>query len=91
MAETGLFYRLPPNSALATGLVSGMKKQKARITVSVCSDTTGSDKMTPLVIIIGKFQHLRWFGKTFNSSGFVDYTYNRKIWMTEQFFIRLYG
>ncbi|MEW8693664.1 MAG: hypothetical protein AB2535_21740 [Candidatus Thiodiazotropha endolucinida] len=84
MDETGLFYRLLPNSTLATGPVSGTKKQKDRITVALCSNATGTDKLVPLVI--GKFQRPRCFGKTFNPSVYVEYTFNRKAWMTGAIF-----
>ena len=40
MDETGLFYRLLPNSTLATGPVSGKKNQKERITVAQCANAT---------------------------------------------------
>ena len=45
MDETGLFYRLLPNSTLAKGPVSGKKKQKERITVALCANATGTDKL----------------------------------------------
>ena len=80
MDETGLFYRLLPNSTLATGPVSGKKKQKERITVALCANATGTDKLVPLVI--GKSAHPRCFGKTFNPSVYVKYTSNKKAWMT---------
>ena len=80
MDETGLFYRLLPNSTLATGPVSGKKKQKQRITVALCANATGTDKLTPLVI--GKSERPQCFGKTFNPSVYVTYTNNKKAWMT---------
>ena len=51
MDETGLL----PNSTLATGLVSGKNKQKEKITVALCANATGTDKLVPLVI--GKSAH----------------------------------
>ena len=80
MDETGLFYSLLPNSTLATGLVSGKKKQIERITVALCANATGTDKLIPLVI--GKSAHPRCFGKTFNPSVYVKHTSNKKTWMT---------
>ena len=76
MDETGLL----PNSTLATGLVSGKNKQKEKITVALCANATGTDKLVPLVI--GKSAHQRCFGKTFNPSVYVKYTSNKKAWMT---------
>ena len=80
MDETVLFYRLLPNSTLATGPVSGKKKQKERITVALCANATGTDKLVPLVI--RKSAHPGCFGKTFNPSVYVKYTSNKKAWMT---------
>lgn len=48
MDDTGLFYRLQPNATLATVPVSGLQKQKDRTTIVLCSNSTGTDKMTPL-------------------------------------------
>ena len=50
MDETGLFFRLEPNKTLATGPVSGTKKCKQRISVALCANADGSDKLKPLVI-----------------------------------------
>ena len=80
MDETGLFYRLQPNSTLATGPVSGKKKQKERITVALCANATGTDKQVPLVI--KKSARPGSFDKKFNSSVYVKYTSNKKAWMT---------
>ena len=79
MDETGLFYCLLPNSTLATGPVSGKKKQKERITIALCANATGTDKLVPLVI--GKSAHPRCSGKMLNPSIYV-YTSNKKAWMT---------
>ena len=74
MDETGLFYRLLPNSTLATGPVRGKKKQKERITVALCANATGTDKLIPLVIM--KSAHPQCFSKTFNPNVYVKYTSN---------------
>ena len=80
MDETGLFYRLLPDSTLATGPFSGKKKQKERITVALCSNAAGTDNLVPLVIV--KSARPRCFGKTFDPSVYVKYTHNKKAWMT---------
>ncbi len=82
MDETGLFFRLGPNSTLATGAVKGTKKKKDRLTVALCCNATGTDKLKPLVI--GKAKRPRCFGKkgTFNPAIYVNYTSNTKAWMT---------
>ena len=64
--------------------VSGKKKQKERITVALCSNATGTDKLVPLVI--GKSARPRCFGKTFDPSVYVKYTHNKKAWMTSAVF-----
>ena len=84
MDETGLFYRLQPNSTLATGPISGKKKQKDRITVTLCTNATGTDKLKPLVI--GKSARPRSFGKTFDPTIYVTYAFNKKAWMTTLIF-----
>ena len=49
--ETGLYYRMPPNRTLSTlSNISGYKKDKTRITVLLGCNSTGSDKLKPLVI-----------------------------------------
>ncbi|KDQ06624.1 hypothetical protein BOTBODRAFT_78570, partial [Botryobasidium botryosum FD-172 SS1] len=48
--ETAVFYRLAPNSTLATGPVKGTKRDKARMTVLLTANATGTVKEHPLVI-----------------------------------------
>ncbi|XP_074327476.1 uncharacterized protein LOC141665387 [Apium graveolens] len=45
MDETGLFYRLEVDHSLATKQLEGRKKDKERITIAVCCNGDGSDKM----------------------------------------------
>ena len=80
MDETGLFYRLTPNSTLATGAVRGTKKCKDRLTVALCANADGSHKCKPLVI--GKSKRPHCFGSHFDPSVYVTYTSNTKAWMT---------
>jgi hypothetical protein len=80
MDETGLFYRLTPNSTLATGAVRGTKKCKDRLTVALCSNADGSHKCKPLVI--GKSKRPWCFGSHFDPSVYVTYVNNTKAWMT---------
>lgn len=79
MDETGLFFRLEPDSTLAIGLVRGKKKSKERLTVALCANSTGTHKLKPL--IIGKSKKPRCFG-SFNPSVYATYTFNKKAWMT---------
>lgn len=80
MDETGLFYRLQPNSTLATAPVRGTKKSKDRITVALCANADGSDKLKPLVIAKAKWP--RCFGRDFDPGVYVTYRNNTKAWMT---------
>ena len=80
MDETGLFYRLTPNSTLTTGAVRGMKKCKDRLTVALCSNADGSHKCKPLVI--GKSKRPQCFGTHFDPNVYVTYVNNTKAWMT---------
>ncbi|KAK0595401.1 hypothetical protein LWI29_006254 [Acer saccharum] len=50
MDETGLFFRLEADHSLATKQLEGRKKDKERITIAVCCNGDGSDKV-PLWII----------------------------------------
>lgn len=50
MDETGLFWRQTPSSGLATQSRPGIKKDKSRITLVVCVNCTGSDRL-PLWMI----------------------------------------
>ena len=63
MDETGFFYRLEPDATLAIGPVKGKKKNKERITVGLCSNATGADKLKPL--LIARAKRPRCFGKGF--------------------------
>jgi len=53
--ETGLFYRATPDRSLVLSKedCKGGKKSKERLTVLLCSNLTGTEKMKP--IVIGKF------------------------------------
>ena len=85
MDETGLFYKLLPNQTLAKKGTkeSGTKKSKERVTIALCSNATGTDKLRPL--LIGKSAKPRPF-KNFEPSLYVDYKYNKKAWMTSPLF-----
>jgi hypothetical protein len=43
--ETSLFWKLVPDRRLATELLSGVKKEKARITIHYACNATGSHKL----------------------------------------------
>ena len=50
MDETGLFYRMMPSRSLATILLSGKKKDKSCISIGLCSNLDGTEKLDPIVI-----------------------------------------
>ena len=45
MDETGLFWKLQPDCSLVTEQTSGGKKSKDRITVALCTNRDGSEKL----------------------------------------------
>ena len=83
--ETGLFFRLGPNSTLATQKTHGMKKSKERLTVALAANASGTDKRRPFVI--AKVNRPRCFGKSYNPETYVRYRSNKKAWMTAELFI----
>ena len=80
--ETGLQYRMLPDKTLACRHekgAAGMKKQKDRVTLMACSNTTGKHKL-PLVCI-GKSRNPRCF-KNINKDALpVRYYAQRSAWM----------
>ena len=48
--ETALFFQLGPKKTLATSTTNGTKTSKARTTVMLISNSSGTDKCRPLVI-----------------------------------------
>ena len=83
--ETGLFYELLPNKTLhyRNEKCTGGKRSKVRISVLLCANKSGTDKLKPLVI--GKSKNLRCFKNVHSLP--VDYTNNQKSWMTSQIFL----
>ena len=84
MDETGLFFRMTPDRTLTFkgDACHGGKKSKERITVAVCANMDGSDKMQ--LLVIGKFQNPRCFKNV--KSLPVQYFANRKAWMVSEIF-----
>lgn len=75
--ETGMFINLEPSRTLMTegekSKVRGIKKQKERLTVALCSNMTGSVKMKPY--IIGKSKNPRPF-KNFKRDRYCRWNHN---------------
>ncbi|UYV75218.1 TIGD4 [Cordylochernes scorpioides] len=81
--ETGLFYKLLPNQTMTIRgeKCEGGKKSKERITVLVCCNMDGSEKL-PL-LYIGKYRRPRCFhGMNIPS----NYHFNKKAWKTGAIF-----
>ncbi|XP_071497551.1 tigger transposable element-derived protein 6-like [Diadema antillarum] len=82
--ETGLFYRMTPDKTLAYKgqECHGAKLSKDRLTVMLCANMDGSEKMKPLVI--GKSKNPRSLKHVRSLP--VDYTSNKKAWMNSDEF-----
>lgn len=87
--ELGLFYRQPPSWTLASGAVSGCKKEKNRLTFLACCNSDGSEKF-PLMII-GISKQPRAFKKQSGKELGLDYHFNRKAWMNKELFFSWLG
>jgi len=83
--ETGLFYRLMPNKTIAYKGENchGGKQSKERLTVLLCANADGSDKLKPL--IIGKAKNPRCFKNVKNLP--CKYDSNKNAWMTGNIFL----
>lgn len=84
MDETGLFYRLQADHSLTTKQLEGRKQDKERLTVVICCNEDGSEKI-PLWII-GKYAKPRCFKNVNMNSLDCQYRANKKAWMTSVLF-----
>ena len=50
MDETGYYWKMKPDRSLSTFETKGTKKTKARITINLCVNAWGSDKLFPWFI-----------------------------------------
>lgn len=80
MDETGLFYRLQADHSLATKQLEGRKQDKERLTIVICCNEDGSEKI-PLWII-GKYAKPRCFKNVNMNSLNCQYCANKRAWMT---------
>ncbi len=80
--ETGLFYRLLPDRTYCfkEEKCHGGKHSKERLTLLLGANMSGTCKLKPFVI--GKYAKPRCFTGIRPESLGVDYTYNKKAWMT---------
>ena len=84
MDETGLFFRMQPSQTLATRALPGHKKEKERITVVLCADMAGTEKISPLVI--SQHQNPRCIKGVDRTQLGVRLLANKKAWMTSKLF-----
>ncbi|KAJ0034129.1 hypothetical protein Pint_25249 [Pistacia integerrima] len=77
--ETRLFYRLQPHHSLATKQLEGKKQDKERLTIVVCCNEDGSEKI-PLWII-GKYANPRCFKNVNMNNLNCQYRANKRLWM----------
>ena len=85
MDETCLFYRMQADNSLATKQLEGRKQNKERITIVICTNGDGSDKV-PLWII-GKFLNPRCLKNVNRSTLNCTYRVNSNAWMSSLFFV----
>lgn len=78
--ETGINYAMPPDRTICTTPIPGRKKDKRRLTLLVCANASGTEKI-PLMFI-GNALRPRCFKKRTGSELGFDYWNNGKAWMT---------
>lgn len=81
--ETGLFFKVRPKRTLVGSsetTAPGRKLDKQRVTVQVCCNATGDNKIR--LMVIGRSKKPRCFSG-FNVESFVHYKSNKTSWMTK--------
>lgn len=80
MDETGLFWKMMPSRGLLTRSLPGLKKDKARISIVFCTNSTGTDRL-PLWFIgsAKKPRSLRYISVSTMGG---QWRANKKAWMT---------
>lgn len=76
--ETALFFRLLPNQTLGSKDERGVKKNKDRVTLLLCVNASGTDKLRPL--IIGKAENPRALHHINRANLPCAYTHTGKGW-----------
>ena len=84
MAETGLFYRLQADRTMATQQMAGGEGNQERITIALCTNADGTDKL-PL-LVIGNATNPRCFRDVDRDSIGCMYLANQKAWVTQGVF-----
>lgn len=84
MDETGLFWKAMPDRTLASEALAGGKRAKSRITVNMCCNADGSDKLP--IWFVGQAKQPRCF-RGINIRAFdLVWRSNKKAWMTGAIF-----
>jgi hypothetical protein len=73
------------DNSLATKQLEGRKQNKEHLTLAVCCNVDGSDKL-PL-LVIGKYENPRCFKNVNRDSFGCKYQSNPKAWMTQIIFL----
>ncbi|EGZ08334.1 hypothetical protein PHYSODRAFT_417818, partial [Phytophthora sojae] len=84
--ETALFYRMLPSQTLATKSVAGKKKDKTRISIGLCCNLAGTERLEP--IVINRAAKPRCFKGVNVGAIPMDYFSNQKAWMTSEVFLK---
>lgn len=79
MDETGLFWRMTPSRGLSIQPRAGLKKDKSRISLVICTNATGSDKLP--IWCIGKYKTPRALRNISVSTMGGEWRWNKKAWM----------
>ena len=82
--ETGLCYRRSPTTTIGPGPLPGKKKAKERVTVLLCCNVSGTDRVPPFVI--GRSNRPRSFGGATNDELGFDYASHTRAWMDRELF-----
>ena len=82
MDESALFWKMSPDAILAISSSSGVKRDKARITINLYCNVTGEEKLPPW--FIGKAINSWCFGRQGVRADNLDMVWrnNKKGWMT---------
>lgn len=77
--ECGLWYMMPPKSAVRPGHIEGCKKQKMSAKFLPCANSDGTEKIQ--MMMIGKAQRPRWFKRKIGDELGFHHRYNNEDWM----------
>ena len=82
--KTALFWKLQPDRSLVTKQTSGGKKSKDQITVTLCTNRDGLEKLYPW--IIGQSKNPCCFKHINHNNLQITYQNNKSKWMTGKIF-----